>query len=247
MVSEGFTRERGTARYRKRKPIPAIVIVVLLGLTAVIVWTKVIARASDVDAAVACTSASSASSVAPTPTKAAKAPAKPTKAATKPASGSALPYNALDKVAPEPAADVKVQVLNASTQRGAATQASSQLSQDGFQVAEPGNDPLYPQQDMNCRGQIRFGANGESAARTVSLLVPCTQLVKDSRQDATVDLAIGSDFTGVAPNTQAQQAIQQLAAWAAKHPTPKGGQQAQAGVLPKLNANLLAQAHSTQC
>ena len=27
MVSEGFTRERDKARYRKRKPIPAIVIV----------------------------------------------------------------------------------------------------------------------------------------------------------------------------------------------------------------------------
>lgn len=241
MVSEGFTRERDKARYRKRKPIPAIVIVVLLGLTAVIVWTKVIAKASDVDAAVACTSASTQSVTPATPTK---VPAKPTKA---PATGSALPYNALDKIAPEPAAGVKVQVLNASTQRGAATQASSQLTQDGFQVAAPGNDPLYPKQDMNCRGQIRFGVNGESAARTVSLLVPCTQLVRDNRQDATVDLAIGSDFTGVTPNSEAQQAMQQLAAWAAKHPTPKGGQQAQSSVLPKLNATLLAQAHSTQC
>jgi hypothetical protein len=244
VVSGGFTREREKALYRRRKPIPAVIIVILLGLTAVIVWTKVIARASDVDAAVACPPSAQVSSSAQ-PTTPAKA-AKTTTTSAAPAN-SALPYNALDKIPPEPAADVKVQVLNASTARGAATQASNQLQQDGLQVVEPSNDPLYPKQDMKCRGQIRFGANGESAARTISLLVPCTQLVRDDRQDASVDLAIGSDFTGVSPNTQAQQAMHQLAQWAAKHPAAKGGQQAQSSVLPKLNATLLAQAHSNQC
>lgn len=230
MVSAGVTREREKTRYRRRKPIPAIVIVVLLVAAAIFVWTKVIAKAADVNAAVACAQ------------PAAPAPGKP-----KPVMGTALPYDALDKIAPEPAADVKVQVLNASTQRGAATQASNQLIQDGLQVAAPADDPLYPKGNMKCRGQIRFGANGESAARTVSLLVPCTQLVKDNRQDASVDLAIGSDFSGVSPDPQARQAIQQLAAWAAKHPQPQGGQQAQNSVLPQLNPNLLAGAHSTQC
>lgn len=239
MVSGGFTRERGKALYRKRKPIPAVIIVILLGLAAVIVWTKVIARASDVDAAVACPPSAQTSSSA--------APATPAEGAKPKPAGTTLPYTALDKVPPEPAADVKVQVFNASTARGAATQASNQLEQDGLQVAPPANDPLYPNQDMKCRGQIRFGTNGESAARTISLLVPCTQLVRDDRQDATVDLAIGSDFTGVAPNTQAQQAIHQLARWAAKHPAPKGGQQAQSTVLPRLSATLLAQAHSDEC
>lgn len=229
MVSGGFTREREKARYRRRKPIPAIVIVVLLLVTAVVVWTKVIAKSSDVDAAVAC--------------------AQPTVSVgqKKPATGTVLPYDALDKITPAPPGEVKVQVYNASKQRGAATQASTQLAQDGFQVGAPANDPLYVNQQMKCRGQIRFGANGESEARTVSLIVPCTQLVRDGRQDAGVDLAIGSDFTSVAPNTQAQQAIQQLTAWAAKHPAPQGGQQAQNGVVPQLNANLLAQAHSNQC
>lgn len=236
MVSEGFTREREKARYRRRKPIPAIIIVALLGVVAVVVWTKVIAKASDVDAAVACPPSSV--STATTAAKKAKATARP---------GTALPYDALDKIAPKPASAVRVRVYNASTARGAALQASNQLAQDGLQVAAPANDPLYPKQDMKCTGQIRFGANGESAARTVSLLVPCTQLVRDNRQDASVDLAIGSDFTTVAPNNEAQQAMQQLAAWAAKHPTPKGGQQAQSSVLPQLSPTLLSQAHSDQC
>lgn len=229
MVSGGFTREREKARYRRRKPIPAIVIVVLLVVAAIVVWTKVISKASDVDAAVAC--------------------AQPTVPAgqKKPAEGTALPYNALDKISPMPPNQVKVQVYNASTQRGAATQASSVLGQDGFQVGAPANDPVYLNQDMKCRGQIRFGANGESAARTLSLIVPCTQLVRDNRQDAGVDLAIGSEFSSVTPNSQAQQALQQLTAWAASHPVHQGGQQAQNSVLPQLNSALLAQAHSDQC
>lgn len=233
MVSGGFTREREKARYRKRKPIPAIVIVAVLGVAAVFVWIKVIHKASDINAAVSC-------AVSSTPPIQLPGHGKP-----KP--GTPLPYDALDKIAPEPASSVRVQVYNASTQRGAATQASVQLTEDGFQVGKAANDPLYPKQDMNCRGQIRFGANGESAARTVSLLVPCTQLVRDNRQDNTVDLSIGKDFTAVAPNNQAQQALHELSTWAASHPAAQGGQQAQNAVLPQLNPTVLAQAHPAQC
>jgi hypothetical protein len=229
VVSGGVTREREKARYRRRKPIPAIVIVVLLGLAVVIVWTKVISKSSDVNTAVAC------------------APSSAQPAAGHPKPGTPLSYDALDKIAPEPAADFKVQVVNGSNQGGAATQASNQLAQAGFQMVKPAEDPLYPKHDMTCRGQIRFGANGESAARTLSLLAPCTQLVRDNRQDNTVDLAIGKNFTGVTTSNEAQQALKQLSAWAANHPAPQGGQQALNSVLPQLNPNLLAQAHSTQC
>jgi xanthosine utilization system XapX-like protein len=242
VVSGGFTRERDKALYRRRKPIPAVIIVVVLGLAAVFVWTKVIQKASDVNAAVACTPSVQSAALAGQPKTKTKTPPTTTTSTT-----TALPYNALDKIAPVPAADVEVQVLNASTQRGAATQASNQLIQDGLRVSAPANDPLYPKQNLKCRGQIRFGANGEAAARTISLLIPCTQLVRDNRQDASVDVAIGADFTGVSPNSQAQQAMHQLAAWAAKHPAQQGGQQAQAAVQPRLNSTLLSQAHSDEC
>jgi hypothetical protein len=233
VVSGGVTGEREKARYRKRKPIPAIIIVALLAVAVVVVWTKVFAKSSDVNTLVACAPGSStaASSGAPKP----------------PQPGTPLSYDALDKIAPEPASDIKVQVYNATAQRGAALQVSTELTQDGFQVATPASDPLYPNQDMTCRGQIRFGANGESAARTISMLVPCTQLVRDNRQDNSVDLAIGKTFTGVAPNSQAQQALKQLFVWAANHPAPQGGQQAQGSVLPQLSPDLLSQAHPNQC
>ena len=226
MVSGGVTRERQRARYRKRRPIPAVIVACLLVVAAIVVWTKVFGKASDVNALIACA---------------------PSAAASKQQTDTPVPYNSLDKIAPEPAADVKVQVYNATTQRGAALQVSNQLGQAGFQVAAPANDPLYPKQDMACRGQIRFGANGESAARTISMVVPCTQLVRDNRQDSTVDLSIGKTFTGVAPNSSAQQALAQLASWAASHPAPQGGQQALNSVLPQLAPDLLAAAHPNQC
>jgi LytR cell envelope-related transcriptional attenuator len=233
VVTGGDAQDFERVLYRKRKPIPAIVIIALLGLAVVVVWTKVINKASDVTTVVAC-APSSAQPVVPA-------------GQPKPQPGTPLSYDALDKIAPEPATDIRVQVYNASTERGAATAASSQLSQAGFQVADPTNDPMYPNQDMSCRGQIRFGANGESAARTISLLVPCTQLVRDNRQDNTVSLAIGKNFAGVTPNAQAQQALGQLSTWAASHPAPQGGQQALNSVLPQLNPGLLAQAHPDQC
>jgi hypothetical protein len=237
VVSGSVVPERDRARYRRRKPIPAIVIVVLLAVAVIVVWTKVIAKSADVNAITTC---------APSAT-----PPTATSGQPKPHPGTPLPYNALDKIAPEPAADIpKVQVYNATTQSGAAQQVAIQLGQLGFQnfqFADPADDPLYPKQDMKCRGQIRFGANGESAARTISLLVPCTQLVRDNRQDGTVDLAIGKTFTIVAPNSQALQAMKQLSAWAANHPAPQGGQQALNSVLPQLPPDLLAQAHTTQC
>ena len=225
MVSGGDTRERQRARYRKRKPIPAVIVVCLLAVAVIVVWVKVFGKASDVNAIIACA-----------PSSTAKQPA-----------GTPVAYDSLDKIAPEPAADVKVQVYNATTQRGAALQVSNQLSQAGFQVAAPANDPLYPKADMACRGQIRFGANGESAARTISMVVPCTQLVRDNRQDSTVDLSIGKTFTGVAPNSSAQQALAKLATWAQSHPAPQGGQQALNSVLPQLAPDLLAAAHPDQC
>lgn len=240
MVASGGTRERVKARYRRRKPIPAIVIAGLLVVAAIIVWTKVIAKASDVNAAVACTETSTQQTTTTTA-------APKTTVAKPPQAGTVLPYDALDKVSPLPASEITVRVYNASTQRGAATQASIQLQQDGFQVPPAADDPLYPKHDMKCRGQIRFGANGEAAARTVSLVVPCTQLVRDNRQDASVDLAIGTEFTTLAPNNQATQAMQQLAQWASQHPTPQGGQQAQNSILPQLNPSLLEAAHSSQC
>jgi hypothetical protein len=229
-----MTRERGRG-YRRRKPIPAIVLAVLLVIAVIVVWVKVIDRADNTAAATTCP---------PVPALAGK-PA--------PQIGTPLAYSALAKVTPAPPAQVQVSVYNASPKRGAAQVVSTSLLQLGFQVAgDPKIDPAYPQSDKNpndvmaCQGQIRFGPNGEAAARTLSLVLPCTQLIKDPRQDASVTVSIGTKFGSVAPNGDAQQVLKQLTDFAKAHPVPQGGQQAQ-GLAPQIAPELLTGAAATPC
>ena len=235
MAAVGMTRERGRG-YRRRKPIPAIVIVVVLVVAAIVVWVKVINRADNTTAATSCPPVPSVSG-------------KPA-----PQIGTPLAYNALVKVTPTPPSEVQVNVYNASTKHGAAQVVSTSLLQLGFNVAgNPQTDPAYPQSDSNakdvmaCQGQIRFGANGESAARTLSLVLPCTQLVRDNRQDASVTVSVGSKFGTVAPNGDAKQVLKQLADFANAHPIQPGGQQSQQGLAPQISPQLLSGAASTPC
>lgn len=234
MAAVGMTRERGRG-YRRRKPVPAIVIAVLLAIAVVVVWVKVIDRADNTAAATTCP---------PVPAVGGK-PA--------PQIGTPLAYTALAKVTPMPPAQVQVNVVNASPKRGAAQMVSTSLLQLGFQVnGNPQIDSAYPQSASNpndvmaCQGQIRFGPNGESAARTLSLVLPCTQLIKDSRQDASVTVSIGTKFGSVAPNGDATKVLRQLTDFANAHPVPQGGQQAQ-GLAPQISPELLTGAASTPC
>ena len=78
-------------------------------------------------------------------------------------------------------------------------------------------------------------------------VVPCAQLVRDNRQDASVDLALGAYSNDLAPTPAAKQVLTQLAAWAVKHPTTSGGLQAQNSQQPAVSASLLAGAHTFRC
>jgi hypothetical protein len=200
---------------------------VLLATAGVVVWARVLNHADNSTAQSSCPSSASTPAGLPAITP--------------------LPYTALDAVQPIPAVDVRVHTLNASTQVGLASRVALELQGYGFgQAGTPGNDPRYPLGGMNCFAQIRFGANGTTAARTVSLLVPCAQLVRDNRQDASVDLALGKYFTDLAPSPAALQVLDQLANWAKSHPATSGGLQS-AGQLPSESAQLLAGAHTFRC
>lgn len=234
MAAGSLTQRRGSVIYRKRKPRRAIITVTVLAVTAITVWTLLISKTNDVDAVVAC---------------APPGGVPPAVSGADPSSvGVSLRHDALDDVAPAPPSEVRVRVLNASTQRGAAFQASTALSDLGFgQSGPPADDPKYPNGDMHCLGQIRFGVNGMSAARTLSLAMPCTQLVRDNRQDTTVDLVVGQKYIRVTPNGDARQVLRQLSAWASAHPPTSGGQQAIGNTAPQISADLLTAAHSDQC
>jgi LytR cell envelope-related transcriptional attenuator len=224
----------GRQRYRKRRPLPAFILIVVLGVAATIVWLNVIGKDSETGNAAHC------DPPAPRPSETAKPTAPPTTL------GQALENDSLDRTTPAPPNQVLVRVLNGTTKRGAARIVTENLREFGFdQVAEPGNDPLYDG-EMACRGQIRFGPQGTSAARTLSLLDPCAELIRDDRKDATVDLAIGDDFDSLRPNDQARTALEQLAQWAVEHPETRGGLQAN-GPQPQLDAELLTGARQARC
>ena len=149
-------------------------------------------------------------------------------------------------VAPVPASAVQVRVLNGGGQRGQANLVASLLGDLGFtEAAPPANDPRYPNEDLGCRGQLRFGEPGAAAARTLSLVLPCTELVRDGRQDGTVDVAIGTAFGDVSPSTAARRVLEQLATPApAENVGPNGeSNPTPAGADPKL----VEQAASVSC
>lgn len=233
MASGNVWPSDGPQRYRKRRPLPAFILILVLCAAAAVVWLNVISKESDTAGSIHC------DPPGPRPTTQAE-PAPPTTL------GKSLEFDSLDRTVPAPPGQVLVRVVNASTKKGAARVVTESLRQLGFeQVAEPANDPLYGD-TMTCRGQIRFGPQGTSAARTLSLLDPCAELIRDERKDATVDLAIGGEFDTLRPNAQARTALEQLTQWAVEHPETKGGLQAN-GPQPDLDAELLAGARRTHC
>lgn len=185
----GFRRSR-VKPYRKRKPLPALIVVAVLGLAASAIWINVVTSTEDLDEAIRCSPA-----------------ARPPEGVT----FNPQPYDALSSTQPAPPHRVNVQVLNASGLRGEAAMTTTALEQLGFtQLGEPANDDAFPKGEASCHGQLRYGPNGEAAARTLRLIDPCLQLVEDGRKDATVDLAIGSGFNDVRPTSEALDVLDQL-------------------------------------
>lgn len=221
-IGFGNRKRRG---YRKRRPLPALIFIAVLGLVAMVVWVKAITSNTDIDEALRCT---------PPPA---------------PAEGmtfTSLTHTALDDTTPIPPGEVGVQVLNASQSRGQGAITTETLRALGFtQIAAPDNDPSYPDQEAKCHGQLRFGDNGRSAARTLSLVVPCVELIKDTRADASVDLSIGAGFGDVVPTQQARQILQQLQAWSEQH--PDGGNEQSAASAPVIDPALLSAARNVSC
>jgi hypothetical protein len=165
-----------------------VVVVSVLAVVAVTTWTVVLIGAGGSSGVTSC----------PAPTAGSL-------------SGQVVGTSALDAVAPVPPSAARVRVLNAGGQRGQANLVAAQLGDLGFpEAAPPENDPLYPTGDMECVGQLRFGQAGEGAARTLSLVLPCTELVKDDRTDDAVDVSVGTGFRDVIPPRAVRNALDQI-------------------------------------
>jgi hypothetical protein len=113
-----------------------------------------------------------------------------------------------------PIAAVKVNVYNATEQRGLASQVATQLRKRGFTVKKVDNDPLG--RTVTGAAEVRSSARGAGAARTVTAQVapagqvgaaPAVTAVPDQRKDATVDLVIGAAWHGLRPPADAAAAL----------------------------------------
>ena len=174
--------------YRRRRRTPWVVVVTLLAVAAVATWSVVLADANGPSTAAAC----------PPP-------------ATGSLPGSVVDPSALDQAAPVPPSAARVHVLNAGGQRGQANLVAAQLADLGFpEAAPPENDPLHTDGKMECVGQLRFGQAGQGAARTLTLVLPCVELVRDDRTDDAVDLSVGTGFRDVNPPRAVRNALEQI-------------------------------------
>jgi hypothetical protein len=180
---------RRTRPYQRRRRRPVAVVVAVLAVMALATWVTVLVNVSGPAGSASC----------------------PPPVAGAPPPGEVLAADALDAVAPVAPATTRVRVFNAGGQRGQANLVGAQLGDLGFtEVAPPANDPFYPDENLECVGQLRFGAAGERAASTVALVLPCVELVRDTREDDTVDVVVGTAFGDLNPSEAAQDALDQL-------------------------------------
>lgn len=176
-----------------------MIVLLALALLGVFTWIRVFTSGETLATTVEC----NAPSTAPATDGTVPAPL-----------GERVDPNSLLDVEPAALSATKVRVFNANGERGQAATVAADLSEYGFASApdvQVGNDPVYIDQNMQCQGQIRFGANGQAAASAVWLAAPCAELIQDGRADDTVDLALGTYFKNLQPNADAESVLQSLA------------------------------------
>ena len=123
----------GLPPYKRRRPIPALVLFVVLAVVAVFVWVEVLNSANDLEAAIKCNPPGNVTSVSPT------------EAAVPVKHGTVIGHDALDRTDPVPVADVHFRVFNASTQRNQAKFVATTLTELGLkQAADTGQRPALP-------------------------------------------------------------------------------------------------------
>lgn len=199
LITEGRSFDDRGRPFRRRRALPILIVLLVLALLGVFTWVRVFTADEAVTATVECN----------------EPPTGPTSDGTVPAPlGERVDRSTLLDVEPAALSATKVRVYNANGERGQAATVAADLSEYGFAAApdvQVGNDPIYLDQNMQCQGQIRFGPNGAAAASTVWLVAPCAELIQDERPDDTVDLALGTYFTSLQPNPDAESVLQSLA------------------------------------
>lgn len=219
-ITTGYPTDEQGHLYRRRRYRPAIIAAVILAVLALIVWVVAFAGGESNAVPTSCNqpSPATASSGAPAAAAPAAGPATPSGA---PPKLTAVSRDEMLTVAPAALSTFQVRVLNASAQRGAARSVSDDLTAQGFNPspeAPYSDDTVYPNKDLDCVAQIRFGPAGKGSAAAVWLAVPCAQLVNDGRPGTGVDVALGQYYEGREQSQDAQAALEALRSADPKNP-----------------------------
>lgn len=193
-ITEGTAFDEHGRPFRRRNYLPGILLLVALSVVTLLVWVIALSRPADVPEAAICN---------PPP-----APADPN--APAPRLGQQISSADMVEVSPARLADTKIRVLNASGQGGQAAEVAGALKDLGFAEPTAANDPIYTTARLECQGQIRFGEAGQAAAAAVWLVAPCTELFQDDREDDTVDLALGTDFSELSSSDDIEAVLASL-------------------------------------
>jgi len=102
-------------------------------------------------------------------------------------------------------ATVEVRILNATDTGGLAAQVSAEFVGRGFAVTETDNDRSG--REVLGVGELRYGPRGSEKAAFVALFVPGITLVRDTRSDDLIDIALGPEYTTLAAPEVVVQAI----------------------------------------
>lgn len=194
MITNGHSTDWRGRSFRRRRYLPGLILVALMAVLVMIVWAVAFNTNADEVHAASCNRPDTAGDP------------------NTPALGHQVD-GSLSSVDPAPLWNTRIRVYNANGQSGQAAHVAAGLSDAGFgQAADTpvANDPIYTHRNLQCQGQIRFGADGEAAARTLSLMVPCAELIEDDRDDGAVDLALGTLFSDLAPNADADAVLKAL-------------------------------------
>lgn len=105
------------------------------------------------------------------------------------------------------AAQIKLNVYNATDRHGLAASAATALKQRGFSIGNVTNDPL--KSNLTVAAEVRGASANASAMRVVAAEVVGAEMHADSRTDNSVDLVLGAGFTALANPDQVSAALKQ--------------------------------------
>ncbi|HEY9411366.1 MAG TPA: LytR C-terminal domain-containing protein [Jiangellaceae bacterium] len=101
-----------------------------------------------------------------------------------------------------PVGEIQLNVYNATSRSGLASEVADQMTAAGFAVTDVANDPLN--KSIEGSAEVRSNPAQQAAASVVAAMVPGAVYVPDERPSATVDLVLGEAFEAVgAPPTAA--------------------------------------------